>query len=254
MFQEERLWSILEYLKQNNRISVDEICSFYDVSRDTARRDLVKLEEQHQIIRTRGGAILSTTHHEIKDYKNRLETVSKEKKRIGKRAAALIKQEDSVLLDASTTVQACAEFIEQFPCTIITNSINLADILSNKSAVQIHLLGGKFHKDHRYLYGPSIIERLNDFFVDKVFIGVVGISEHGLTNAYEEDGAVKRKMMKQAKQVIILADHSKIGVTGLYRFADLSEVDLFITDKTPPEPFINLLEKNHVELLICDED
>jgi DeoR/GlpR family transcriptional regulator of sugar metabolism len=254
MYQDERLTLILDFLKKNKRITVDQICSLYNVSRDTARRDLVKLEEQKLIIRTRGGAILPPVHNEIKGYHHRLQTVPHEKKIIGKKAASLINSGDRVFLDASTTVQACAEYLADQHCTIITNSINQADILSSKQGIRIHLLGGELEKEHRFLYGESVIERLSNYYVDKAFLGIVGISENGLTVAHEEDGMVKRKILQQAKQVIVLADHSKLGITDFYRFADLNDIDLLITDKTPPKPFRELLKKHSVDLLVAADD
>lgn len=249
MSQEERIESIFEYILIHKKITIDDICSFYKVSRDTARRDLVKMEEQKTIIRTRGGAILPSNHKKVHNYHNRLASVSTEKKEIGRLAASLIRENDHIILDASTTVQALGEYIGG-EVTVITNSINSADILSDKEGVKIHLLGGLMHKEHRYLYGDSVIQKLNNYFVDKVFIGIVGISEHGLTITDEEDGAVKKKMIKQAKQVIVLADSSKIGLTEFYQFADLSEVDIFITNKEPDDEFEQLLIKNNVELML----
>ncbi len=79
VYQEERLVAILDFLKQHNRITTEQICTLLQVSRDTARRDLVKLEEQNAIIRTRGGAILPTVHQKIQSYSGRLKTVSEEK-------------------------------------------------------------------------------------------------------------------------------------------------------------------------------
>lgn len=252
MYQEERLLAILEYLKKNQRISVEQICTLLNVSRDTARRDLVKLEEDKSIVRTRGGAILPTEKKEIKTYLKRLKIVSEEKRIIGKKAASLIYEGDRVILDASTTVQSCAEHIENIECTVITNSINQADVLSAKSNVNIHLLGGTLQKEHRFLYGSSVVETLSHYHADKVFIGVVGISEKGLTIAHEEDGIVKRKMMQQAKQVFVLADHTKLGNIDFFRFADLSDIDFLITDQTPSKEFINMLNKNNVELIIAN--
>lgn len=97
MYQEERLISIIDYLKEHKRISVEQICSLFGVSRDTARRDLVKLQEQGAIIRTRGGAILPTVHDEVKDYSGRLGMVSEEKSMIGKAAASLIREGDRMI-------------------------------------------------------------------------------------------------------------------------------------------------------------
>jgi len=252
VYQEERLISIIDYLKEHKRISVEQICSLFGVSRDTARRDLVKLQEQGAIIRTRGGAIMPTVHDEVKDYSGRLGMVSEEKSMIGKAAASLIREGDRIILDASTTVQSCAEHLPDVNCTIITNSINLADVLSSRKGADIHLLGGKLQKEHRFLYGASVIEKLSCYHVDKALIGVVGVSEHGLTIAHEEDGMVKRKMISQAKQVIALADHSKIGRTDFYRYAELSDIDLLITDRLPSKPFQKLLDEHDVELLVAE--
>ncbi|MFB6466944.1 DeoR/GlpR family DNA-binding transcription regulator [Cytobacillus sp. Hz8] len=253
MFQEERLFAIIKYLKENQRISVEQICSLLNVSRDTARRDLVKLEEEKSIVRTRGGAILPSSKHEIKTYSTRLKIVSEEKQIIGKKAASLIYPSDRVILDASTTVQACAEHMENVDCTVITNSINQAEILSINSKMNIQLLGGTLQKEHRFLYGSSVIKRLSQYYADKAFIGIIGISENGLTIAHEEDGFVKRKMMQQAKQVFALADHTKLGVTDFFCFAPLSEIDFLITDQTPADEFMEMLRKQNVELIIADQ-
>ncbi|MFQ3546687.1 DeoR/GlpR family DNA-binding transcription regulator [Halobacillus rhizosphaerae] len=253
MYQEERLIEIVHYLKQHERMSVEDICDQFHVSRDTARRDLVKLEEQNAIVRTRGGAILPDSHREIKDYQHRLMTVSEEKKAIGRAAASLIREGDNLILDTSTTVQACADQMEAMGCTVITNSINQADILSNKAKVTIQLLGGRLQKEHRFLYGTSVIEKLSHYFVEKSFIGVVGISEHGLTIAHEEDGMVKRKMIQQAKQAVVLADHTKLGVTEHFQFAELKDIDLLITDQPPAPSFKDMLTKHGVELLVTEK-
>ncbi|ARI79077.1 DeoR/GlpR family DNA-binding transcription regulator [Halobacillus mangrovi] len=254
MYQEERLIEIIRYLNRNRRISVEQICDLFQVSRDTARRDLVKLEDRKAIVRTRGGAILPSSHNIIKDYTKRLQTVSQEKQQIGQKAASLIQLGDKIILDTSTTVQACANHIEAIECTVITNSINQAEILSNKKDVNIQLLGGSLQKEHRFLFGTSVIERLRKFHVDKAFIGVVGVSENGLTIAHEEDGMVKKNMIQQAKQVIVLADHTKFGVTEFFQFAELEDVDLIITDKEPDPEFQRLLDRCNVELLVAGQE
>ncbi|AXI10164.1 DeoR/GlpR transcriptional regulator [Oceanobacillus zhaokaii] len=253
MYQEERLLAILEFLKKNNRITVEQICTLFDISRDTARRDLVKLEEEKSIIRTRGGAILPLAQNHVPSYSNRLKTVSNEKEQIGRRAASLISPGDTIILDTSTTVQACAESLGDLDCTVITNSINQAEILSAKQSLNIQLLGGTLQKEHRYLYGLSVIEKLSEYHVDKAFIGVLGVSEKGLTNVHEEDGEIKRKMIEQAKQVIVLADHTKLGKTGFFKYASLKDIDLLITDRTPPKAFRDLLTENNIDLLTADE-
>ncbi|WP_347548871.1 DeoR/GlpR family DNA-binding transcription regulator [Pseudalkalibacillus hwajinpoensis] len=252
MYQEERMLSILDYLKEYERISVDKICELFLVSRDTARRDLVKLEEEGAVTRTRGGAVLPQLRHEIKSYQDRLNVVSDEKKRIGKAAADYVGTGDVVILDASTTVQACAEFLIEKHATVITNSIHQADILSSGAGLDILLLGGKLEKDHRFLYGSAVVEKVSAYYADIAFIGVVGISDQGLTIAHEEDGMVKRKMIEQSNYVIALADSSKFQKSEFFRFAKLEDIDLIITDKIPDSLVQEMLRKHEVKLVVAE--
>lgn len=252
MFQEERMLSILEYLKKNERISVEQICELFQISRDTARRDLVRLEEEGAVTRTRGGAVLPQLRHEIKSYQDRLSLVTNEKHLIGKKAAVTIKPGDIVILDASTTVQACAEYLIEKRAVILTNSIHQADILSRGENLDIHLLGGKLEKEHFFLYGSSVVEKLASYNADVAFIGVVGITEQGLTIAHEEDGMVKRKMIDQAKHVVVLADSTKFGQSEFFTFAKLEDIDVIITDKMPERMYQQMLENHGVEIVIAE--
>src|SRR5699024_4695050 len=129
-----------------------------------------------------------------------------------------------------------------------------AEVLSSHPKLNIQLLGGTLQKEHRFLYGTSVVEKLPDYHVDKVFIGVVGISDGGLTNVHEVDGDDRLKMEKQADQVILVADHTKLGVNGLFRCADLQDVDILNTDRAPPATFRELLDRHNVELLTADQD
>lgn len=95
-----------------------------------------------------------------------------------------------------------------------------------------------------------MIATLSHYFVDKAFIGIGGISAHGLSLIHEEDGMLKHQMMKQADQVIILADHSKFGINFPYRFADLSEVNIVITDRLPEPAMLEILQHYDVEVVV----
>lgn len=252
VYQEERMQLILDYLSKNKRISVEDICKLYDVSRDTARRDLVNLEKQGAIIRTHGGAILPVPNEEIKSYSERLLFDVEEKHKIAKLSASLIKERDTVILDTSTTVQACAELLEDKECNIITSSINVADILSKKSKVNTFLLGGKLSNEHRYLYGNATINMLSYYFADKAFLGALAISSNGITVADDEDAAVMRKMVEQSKEAIVLADHKKFNKTASFKVCDLSQIDLIITDQYPDKEFMKILDKNNVNLIVVE--
>ncbi|CAM4024276.1 DeoR/GlpR family DNA-binding transcription regulator [Alkalicoccus chagannorensis] len=254
MYQEERRGAILSELQDRGRIAADDICTLFDVSRDTARRDLVQLEKEGQIIRTRGGALLPAAMEPVRSYAGRLQLVSQEKKRIGVRAAADILPGARLLLDASTTVQALAEALTSKPCSILTNSINQVDVLAANRAIDIELIGGTFHPEHRFLYGAAAVERLRSFYADQAYLGMVGISEHGLTLREEAEGRVKQAMMEQASEVILLADHTKFGHTDYYRCGGLEDIDVLITDRYPGRQMAGLLDDCGVTLIITEEE
>jgi len=254
MYQEERMDAIIKLLEQQERVGIQEICQLFGVSRDTVRRDLLKMEESGLIIRTHGGAILPKKTKEIYEYKERLIRESDGKREIGAFAATLVKNGDFIIMDASTTVQFAAENIAAEQVVVVTNSIDIADVVSRKPSLRTYLLGGELDPQHRFLYGQSTIAKLADYQVDKLFLGACGITAGGLSYPHEEDGIVKREMIKRASQVIVLADHTKFGAQMFYRIAGLEAIDLLITDCRPDEELIDLLAAHNVELLIVSEE
>ncbi|OAS18463.1 DeoR/GlpR family DNA-binding transcription regulator [Paenibacillus oryzisoli] len=251
MFQEERLLSILEYLKSNKRISVDLICELYEVSRDTARRDMVKLEEQGSIVRTRGGAILPTLSKDVGNYDQRLQEESSSKLTIGKRAATLVQDGDYLMMDASTTVLHAATALTSKNNIVITSSIETAAILTRKDGITIHMLGGVLDNKHHSVYGAKAIEMLNEYHVDKLFIGTCGISENGLSAPNEEDCYLVRAMMEHADQVIVLADHSKFGKRLFHHVVGFENIDILVTDQALSEEMKERLLTNEVEIVLA---
>ncbi|GAF08138.1 transcriptional repressor of phosphotransferase system [Paenibacillus pini JCM 16418] len=175
MYQEERLLKILEYLKEHQTMSVVDICTQFEVSRDTARRDIVRLVQEGVVIRTHGGLSLPELKQEILSYKDRLIDESESKQRIGTIGAKLIQDHETVILDVSTTVQFVAEQINAKHITVVTHSIDNVGILSNRDDLQIYILGGYLNVKDRALYGPSIITKLSEIRADKAFIGAVAI-------------------------------------------------------------------------------
>ncbi|NHN31577.1 DeoR/GlpR family DNA-binding transcription regulator [Paenibacillus agricola] len=256
MYQEERLISMLQFLQANHRISIENICELFDVSRDTARRDIIKLEEQGQILRTRGGAILPTLSKSVATYMARLhdETTTDSKKVIGRLAATLLHDGDYLLLDASTTVQLAAEQIRTHDHVVVTNSIDIAGILNQKQGISIHLLGGILHAEHRFIYGAKTIEMLGDYHVHKLLMGTCAITEDGITNPFEEEGYVTKEMIRCADQVILLADHTKFGIKHFHRIAGLECIDILITDREPDDAMKEILLKHEINLLVAKGD
>ncbi|GKU76025.1 DeoR/GlpR family DNA-binding transcription regulator [Paenibacillus sp. L3-i20] len=253
MFQEERLVSILKYLQEKKRIEVDEICSLLNISRDTARRDIIKLEQQGTILRTRGGAILPPISKDILNYEQRMKQDLTSKQRIGELAATLIHDGDYLYMDASTTVRHTVEYMTSKMNAVVTNSINTADVLTQKEGIRIHLLGGLFNNEHRFVYGQRAIDMLGDYQFEKAFLGACGITAEGLTTYFEEESFLIRKIIQQSEQIIVLADSTKFGKKLFHRTADLKDIDIIVTNQEPDEQLREQLEAVEVDIMVVGE-
>ncbi|KUO96519.1 DeoR family transcriptional regulator [Ferroacidibacillus organovorans] len=242
----------MSYLNQHQRVTLQTICELYDVSRDTARRDVVKLAQTTQVVRTRGGLMLPGLSKEVYGYKERLHRESSGKLEIGRTAAALVSDGEFLILDASTTVQFAAESLTARNVTVVTNAIDAASILSEKENVTVHVLGGKLNQQHRFLYGASTLEKLAEYHVDKLFLGACGITEDGLSYPHEEDGVVKRAMIRHADQVVVLADHTKFGKRLFHKISDLDAMDILITDREPSVELQRALDEAGVEVMVVE--
>jgi len=252
LYQKERLAEILNYLKTHRRISVQQICSLFDVSRDTARRDIVKLDAIGAIIRTRGGAILPTVTENIHDYWDRLNEKTGTKELIAQQAVALISKGDHVILDASTTVLYMTDWLTAPDITVVTNGLDVAASLSEKASVVIHLLGGRLNTEQRFLYGSATLKQLTDYQVNKLFLGARGITTTGLSVVDESEGSVLHRMIQQAEQVIVLADHSKFGKSYFYNVCHLDSIDVIITDAPLPSELEHILVESGIKVIIAE--
>ncbi|MDN4072419.1 DeoR/GlpR family DNA-binding transcription regulator [Fictibacillus terranigra] len=250
MYQDERMEAIVNYIKQHDRVDMETICRMNKVSRDTARRDLIKLEEEGKIVRTRGGAKFPILYHEVFNYDQRLKKDSEAKKQIGKFAAGLIQDGDHLLMDVSTTVQYLAENINTDRNVVVTNSIDIAGILSRKGNVSIHMLGGVLNNEHRSIYGARTIQHLSDMRVNKLFLGACGISSNGLTIPFEEEGFLLKEMIKRSDQVIVLADSTKFNRSYFQKVCGLEDIDILVTDQEIDRRLTALFEQSDVETII----
>lgn len=250
MLIDDRLNKIKKIIHDHKSISIESLVSMLGVSKDTIRRDLIKLEQANKIKRTHGGAKILNHDALIFDYQQRLATLNPVKESIASKAAELIQDNVSIIFDASTTVQAVIPYLADKQILAITNSLTNAMQLSNNKACDVKLLPGTLHKEQLFLFGSETILKLAEYRVDYLLLGIFGISDDGIFIHTEQEGLVKRQMLQQAAKVIALADHTKINKTGFFKICDLSLIDCLITDVKPDEEFIRVLMANEVELII----
>ncbi|NRD79489.1 DeoR/GlpR transcriptional regulator [Bacillus sp. BRMEA1] len=252
MYQEQRLTLIKNYLASFESITLEEICEKLNVSKDTARRDLVKLEERGEIIRIKGGATLPSANHHLIDYRERKVTEGKEQ--IALNAALLIQDQNDLLMDTSSTCALMAKFMGNKQINVVTNSIDIVDLLSENSEIQSFLLPGKFNRKNRNLTGPRTIEALSDFKVDQLFLGACGIDLEGVTSPDEEEAFLKKKMISCARQVILLVDCTKFEKAFLHRVCDFTKIDVIITDKKPDDSLMEKMIENNIKLIVSEDE
>lgn len=256
--QSNRRRMIVELVQESGSKTVAELCELFDVSEMTIRRDLRDLDREGVIRRVHGGAVSNLGRSYEPSYTIRSTRNAEIKQTIGRRAAELIVDGDSVALDVGTTTLEIARALQgKTNLTIITASLPIAnEIVSNlslTSEVRLILTGGIIRSGELSMIGNIAAQTYSEFHVDKAFIGVGGISEEeGLTEYNLEDAIVKKPMIQNAHQRIVVADSSKIGRATFTSIAPLSIVDTLITDSYIPEESRSTLEALGIEVLVVE--
>ncbi|HHK2095062.1 TPA: DeoR/GlpR family DNA-binding transcription regulator [Enterococcus faecalis] len=185
---------------------------------------------------------------------NQIQMKHPEKKQaIAQKVWANIPKQASIFFDSSTTVEAAIRAMENSPIHAITNSLSHALLLAQMDQTKITVLPGQLHKQQLFLFGAETVAKVGEFAPDYTLLGVFALSEQGLFIHTEEEGQVKRRMIQQGKQVIALADQTKLNKTGLFKICELTEIDCLVTDTRPDEKFCEQLAQAGVTLIVADE-
>ncbi len=235
---DQRAKRILQVLLRHGNISVDELAALLAASAASVRRDLTRLEERGLVHRTHGGAKLAgQMQYEPfrfdSSFQEREGRFAEEKRRIGMAAAELIREHETVGFTAGTTTTQVARCIRhRSGICIITNAVNIGMELSNLAALNVTLTGGTMRWAGAFsLTGPAAMETLSGVFLDKAFIGACGVDVlRGATTIQPDEAAVFRAMVRQAKQVIVVADSSKIAMVSPALICPVADIDILITD------------------------
>ncbi len=250
MNSSERQKRIIELVTRNKSVQIPELTKLFDVSVMTIRRDLAELEEKKYIKRVYGGAVLNEEELN-KPYFPRAAINSHVKDLIAARAAELIKDSDTIILDLGTTVlQVSKHLAGKKELTVITCCIPVIAELEKYPDITVYTLGGELKRDNHAFLGVSTEEEIQKYCADIAFIGVAGISlEYGLTNFYHQTASLCGKVMKQAKRVVLLADSTKFDKAKAAVVGPLSCIDTIITDDGIPEKYLEAFRKLNIEVI-----
>jgi len=252
-FKEERWQQILTVLAEHGRIRVPLLAARLHVSEATVRRDLEAMQARGMLQRTHGGAVLPPPAAFEVSFDESQTRALAEKRAIGRRAAAMVRDGDSIIIESGSTTLEFARCLGTFQrLTVLTNSLVIARELSNHEGIEVMLLGGTLRRQSASLVGPWVSEILQGMRVDNAFIGSNGISaDFGLSAPNPFTAASRRAMIDAARRRIALADHSKLGIESLYRVAPLSALHTLVTDAGGEEESLVPLREAGVEIVIA---
>lgn len=232
MYAEERQQEILRRARTAGRVDVVTLAAELDVTTETIRRDLTALERACVLRRVHGGAIPVERLGFEPALATRDEVMTAEKERIAKAALAELPEDGSVIIDAGTTT---GRLVQVLPAdqelTVVVNSPPLATALAARANLHVIMLGGRVRGKTLATVDDWALRPLAYLNVDVAFMATNGCSlAGGLTTPDPAEAAIKRAMVKAAQRSVLLADHTKFGNTYLSTFAELSEIDVVITD------------------------
>lgn len=252
MLAVERRSKIEQIITQNKSVLVPELAKQFEVTTETIRGDLEKLEKKGVLVRTYGGATLVEGSEADMDYSDRAAVNAEGKQRIGERAAKMIKDGETIFLDASTSSLYVAKYIkEKQGLTVITNAERVVQELAGCPNIKVICIGGGLHPKNMSYCGRIAEETIrNYYYANKLFFSCRGATIlRGLTESSEEEAEIKKAMLERCETSVFLCDYKKIGKLGIPIISDLKSVDTFITDIKLTEEWHTVLEENDVEVL-----
>lgn len=253
MISEERRLKILEVLDEKRTVTVKELSGIFGVSEDTIRQDLKTLEEQRLLRRIYGGATRIKRGVVELPFTLREITNRETKELIGKKAAKLIEDGDSVVFDASTTALQVARNISPgLQITILTSSLDICINLAQNRNFNIISTGGTLHPPSFSFVGPQAENAVRNYHADKVFIGTKAISvDKGyIADAFELEAHLKKVMIESAQEVILVAESRKFEEVAFFRVCKLDCISKIVTDGNINEETLMALRDLGVEVLI----
>ncbi len=227
----ERHRRILDLLGHAGSLRTTEVSSALAVSDETVRKDFEVLEKRGELVRMHGGASRPERVRRELAFIERQAIQRAEKRAIAKQAASRIRANETIFLDASSTVLTLAEFLPDLPLTILTNALNVLTALADRPNLDLMSTGGLFDAKSRSFVGLTAEKSLQRYNIHRAFLSGSGLdSARGASESNARQAAFKERVIATSEEVVFLADHTKLGRKASFFFADLKEIHCVITD------------------------
>ncbi|MCS7247725.1 MAG: DeoR/GlpR family DNA-binding transcription regulator [Anaerolineales bacterium] len=247
----ERQEQIVQLLSRQKRVTVNDLCEAFSISKATARRDLEVLASQGKIQRVHGGAILVSSAPPEMPILQRQSEQAEEKRQIGIAAAQLVSDGSTVFLGSGSTVLEVARNLrDRRNLTVVTNSLPVINIFADVQDITLVVIGGLFRKSELSFIGHLTEQALREINVDQVIMGARAISlTHGLTNDYLPETMTDRAIIQIGRRVILVVDHTKFGRISTAFLAPLDAIHVVVTDSRTPRSFCEGLEARGIQVI-----
>ncbi|MBI3867826.1 MAG: DeoR/GlpR transcriptional regulator [Verrucomicrobia bacterium] len=254
MQPEERQRRIEDYLQKVEFASLDELSERVDASTSTVRRDLQILETKGAVKRTHGGARLVNPRSDEFTFSTRDTHQLSEKESIGRACAEQVQANQSVILDAGTTIYHVARYLEAKAPQIITNSLPIANHFALNNRVEVVVSGGVIYPRLGVLVGPLAVRAFSEIHADVAVMSSGGITLAGISNSHGLLIEIQRAMIQAARKVIFCLDHTKLGRQSLSPLCELDVVDMVVTDSKASPEHVAMLRQNGVVVVVAERD
>lgn len=252
MNQKSRLTAILAALQQRPALSLKDIMQLTGTSRDTARRDIVKLAANDLVERNYGGISRPNTFKKLDQYLDRDNDLMPLKQALARATQPLINTHQPLFLDVSTTVACLPQYLTGTPKDLlVTNSLDVADQALRQTRYQTQILGGTLDPELRCVTDANGLLALERFQFDTTVLSCAGVTATGVDYAYDVDVAYKTALRAHSRQLILVFDHTKVGVKHNFHLFDLDAIDYFVTDQPLPADIAHQIPAN--KLIITSE-
>jgi DeoR family myo-inositol catabolism operon transcriptional repressor len=248
--KEDRISELEDYIIEKERASIEELCSVFNVSKNTMRRDINQLEAQGKIKKVYGGIILTdkktTEPFESREVKNKAAKLI-----IAELASTFIEDGDIIYIDSGTTTMHMIPYLSEMKnVTIITNNLHV--ILNSLPYQNLNVIstGGTLFRRTNSFVEAGAVSSLKKYNISKAFLATTGVSiAKGITNSSSLEYDIKRYIVEHCDKKILLADNTKLGKVSLITYYDLKDIQVFISDQKPEQEYVDFFTSNHITLV-----
>ncbi|MBB6435099.1 DeoR/GlpR family DNA-binding transcription regulator [Streptomyces candidus] len=236
MFAAERRQLILEMVRANGAVSLRELARVVQTSEVTVRRDVRALEAEGLLDRRHGGAVLPGGFTRESGFPQKSHLATAEKTAIADLAAGLVEEGEAIVVGAGTTTQELARRLARVPgLTVVTNSLLVAQALAHANRVEVVMTGGTLRGSNYALVGSGAEQSLQGLRVTRAFLSGSGLTaERGLSTSNMLSASVDRALVQAAAEVVVLADHTKLGTDTMFQTVPTDLITRLVTDEPPP--------------------